>query len=374
MTRHGKVYQRRGRWWVQYRYRGKEYRQSVARVLGLPPAAVTERHAQRVLEATLEAVYRGTLIEPAHQRVTCGELLEDLLVFLDNKGVESLHEFRLEVARLKPQVGAWRASEATTDRLDRLARDWKLAGLASATRKNRIGLLLRALTVGVRNRKVNRGDLPLVPEIRVDNARQGFITPEQFAQILPRLEAAYADVAEFAWLTAWRVGEILPTARKGTIKGGLTWAHVDRTQRIIRLERTKNRHPRDLAMSGALWALVEKRWRLRALGCPWVFHVAGRRMGRKAMLDHFQAACAALGLLAPNGEAFVVHDLRRSAMRNMRQAGNQPAEIMRVSGHRSMATFLRYNIIDLAETKTVLQRTQVHLARADETRTIEGAE
>lgn len=45
----GRVYQRRGCWWVSYRVQGREVRESVARILKMPPRQVTRGHAEAVL-------------------------------------------------------------------------------------------------------------------------------------------------------------------------------------------------------------------------------------------------------------------------------------------------------------------------------------
>ena len=42
----------------------------------------------------------------------------------------------------------------------------------------------------------------------------------------------------------------------------------------------------------------------------------------------------------------VFHDFRHTAITNMRKAGNPPSVIMKASGHKTMSMFLRYNLVD----------------------------
>lgn len=55
----GKVYQRRGLWWIKYRARGREVRESVARILDKAPAQVSRHEAEAVLD---ERMHRRKLI------------------------------------------------------------------------------------------------------------------------------------------------------------------------------------------------------------------------------------------------------------------------------------------------------------------------
>jgi len=51
-------------------------------------------------------------------------------------------------------------------------------------------------------------------------------------------------------------------------------------------------------------------------------------------------ACAALGLAGR-----IVHDLRRTGVRHLIHAGNEPHTVMAFSGHRTPSMLKRYHII-----------------------------
>jgi hypothetical protein len=121
----------------------------------------------------------------------------------------------------------------------------------------------------------------------------------------------------FLFFSTWRVGE----ART------LQWRDYDRTEEAIRLrgEHSKNKHGRVLPVEGELATIIGRRWQVRRLDCPYVFHRDGTRIGdfRKA----WDRACAAIGF-----EGRIVHDLRRSGVRHLIRAGVPPHTVMAMSG------------------------------------------
>jgi len=140
----------------------------------------------------------------------------------------------------------------------------------------------------------------------------------------------------------------------------LEWRDVDRAAGVIRLrpEMCKTREGRVLVLSGPLRDVIERRWHLRALGCPLVFHRDGY-----SLEHHFEPpwrlACKAAGL---PGKLF--HDLRRTAVRNMVRAGIPERVAMQMSGHKTRSVFDRYNIVSESDLRQAADRLAAYVQAA----------
>jgi hypothetical protein len=90
--------------------------------------------------------------------------------------------------------------------------------------------------------------------------------------------------------------------------------------------------------------------RERGSVCPWVFHRNGRQL-RGWYYDSWRAACRKAGL-----PGRLVHDLRRSAVRNLVRAGVSEQVAMTLSGHKTRSVFDRYNITSSADQREAVQK------------------
>ena len=56
------------------------------------------------------------------------------------------------------------------------------------------------------------------------------------------------------------------------------------------------------------------------------------------------------------------HDLRRSGIRNMTRSGVPPSIAMSISGHRTISTFLRYDIASEEDKREALRKVEARVA------------
>jgi integrase len=137
----------------------------------------------------------------------------------------------------------------------------------------------------------------------------------------------------------------------------LEWRDTDIAGKVIRLrpEVSKNKDGRLLPIKGGeLLEIIERAKKSRVLSCPYVFHQDGQKIGDFGKA--WKTACKAAGF----GQ-IIVHDLRRSAVRNMVRAGIPERVAMSLSGHKTRSVFDRYNIVSESDLAKATEQLQAHL-------------
>jgi len=104
-----------------------------------------------------------------------------------------------------------------------------------------------------------------------------------------------------------------------------------------------------LPVGGELATILERRWKMRRLDCPFVFHRDGNPIAdfRKS----WDRACTAIGMAGR-----IVHDLRRSGVRHLIRAGVPPHTVMAMSGHRTASMLKRHDIISADDLREAARR------------------
>ncbi len=152
-----------------------------------------------------------------------------------------------------------------------------------------------------------------------------------------RLPEPLRPVVTFAYVTGWRVPSEVLT---------MTWNRVDFQAGTVRLEpgTTKNDEARVFFLAPELKACLEAQRAAtdaaqRETGAivPWVFHRGGRPI--KDFRTAWTNACKAAGV-----PGRIVHDFRRTAVRNLERAGVSRSVARKMTGHKTEAVYRRYAI------------------------------
>lgn len=185
------------------------------------------------------------------------------------------------------------------------------------------------------------------------NARSGFVEESTFRAIHSHLPEFLSDFILFLYSTGMRVGE----------GKSLRWQDVDGDSLKLLGANAKNGHARIVPMVGELGAILERRRAARQFQnkngstelSDLIFHKRGQRIGDFS--DRWRNACDATG--APG---ILVHDLRRSAVRNLDRAGVRRDVARAISGHRSDSMYSRYNITNSEYVRAALVQTEAYRA------------
>jgi integrase len=154
-------------------------------------------------------------------------------------------------------------------------------------------------------------------------------------------------VVTTAYATGWRVASELLTRQ---------WKHVDLHAGWLRLDpgETKNGEGRNFPLTPELQAVLEvqrervlqiQRWTGQII--PWVFvHPFGEgRAAAGSPIKDFRGARAKVCSEAGVPDR-LLHDFRRTAVRNLERAGVARSATMKMVGHRTEAIYRRYAITD----------------------------
>jgi integrase len=144
--------------------------------------------------------------------------------------------------------------------------------------------------------------------------------------------------------------------RRGEILN-LRWHQVDWNENLIRLEKrqTKGKKARIAPLYGELRAWLEMAYAGRDSECPFIVSWKGHGIGE--VKTAWKKASRRAGV-----PELLVHDLRRTAARNMIRAGIPEKQIMLIAGWKTRSMFDRYHIVDERDIHEAGKKLARHLA------------
>lgn len=288
---------------------------------------------------------------------TMTELFEDLKRDFKNRGRTSWASIVIK-AHLDPFFGAMRTEHVTTSTLERYVEQRRTAGRADSTIKRELTVVKVAFSIA-RTRTNKVALVPHFPRLKEAAPRKGFFEHAEYKAVLEALPEELKPVLVFAFHTGCRRGEILR----------LKWEQVDLAEHIIRLNpgETKNKEGRVIPLAKDVLEVLRMQKEIRDHywpESPWVFyrHATGEPL--KDFRGAWEAACKKCGLWDTERKrpTRLLHDLRRSGVRNLVRSGVPERVAMAISGHKTRSVFDRYNIVSEADLKDAADRLDVYLS------------
>lgn len=343
-------------WYAQYFQNGRQIRVSTKEE--------TKARALVVLRKLMGDADRGLAPITDLRKLSYGELRQGLLdnyVERGNKsltttasgeetinGLKQLDEF---FGFSKDNPGPSAAS-ITSNTSREFIRKRQKDGVGNAMINRSLSCLRRMLNIAHED-----GKIQFVPKIRLlkePPARKGFLEREKFEELVAFLPTHLKPYILFLYYCGGRRGEAEQ----------IEWSQVDLDARLIRLEgeQTKNSEARTVPLPSelvmTLREITPKHGR--------VFDTTNRRV-------HWENACAACGLgtrtkMEPKTEdgfawysykGLLIHDLRRSAVRNLVKAGVPERVAMKITGHKTRAVFDRYHIVSTEDVSDAMRKLEL---------------
>lgn len=295
------------------------------------------------------------------KKITYGQLRDGLIASYQEKGNRTLYQttsgaetigglkalddfFGFSADNPGPPVTA-----LTTDSGRIFAKKQLAAGFSPATINRSLACLRRMLAIARED-----GKIQTVPVIRLQKeppARKGFVTQKQFDELIAALPTHLRPLITFLYWCGCRLGE----AR------AIQWSQVDLAERLIRLEpeQTKNETARVIPLPAVVaneLARIESKtgtvFDATNLRTEWATACTAVGLGRMEKLE------SKAGHKWQRYSGLIVHDLRRSAIRNMVAAGNPENWCMAISGHKTASVFRRYAIVSTKDVQAAMRRVE----------------
>ena len=361
----GSIWQIGRIWWIQYYWHGHRTRESSHS----DNVSIAKQLLRKRLSQVTLRVYRP------HSRLRYEEIRDAFIADYVRKGRRSLR-FDAEgnprpldkVKRLDEYFAGFRVEDITGESLGNFVTQQKQKGRQPATINRSLSALRRMFRLAVKQGKLTLNDVPPF-ELEVEpEAREGFFEPEQYAKLFPVLPDYLRPVIAIAFHSGMRSGEVR----------SIRWEQVDFKGGVINLKasQTKGKRRRALPIFGELREILTAQYEKRQPECPYVcFRV--NRAGRAIKIGDFRKAwqncCVRVGLgkfeqgIGREGQpikvyrGMLVHDFRRSGVRNLVRAGVHETVARRISGHKTRSVFDRYDITSEKDLRDAGEKLEAYL-------------
>jgi integrase len=332
----GSIYLRNGWWWCNYVAGGVRRRESCK--------TKNRDEALAFLHRRQGKLASGEYLAPDRTRIR--DLFQLLLEDYDVRGVAQGYIAALKInSIINPAIGDIKAAKLTSAQVKQYIQR-RLKDVKPSTVNRELGLLHRAFQLGYQQDPPLVGRVPFFPKLAEGEPRKGFLKPEHYRNLLTELP----QELKLLFVIAYHVG-----LRKGALLR-IKWDQVDLASSCIWMQGKKaNRKPEPVAVP--IYGDMRMYLEMQPHTSEYLF--ARGSVPIKDFRMSWNLACQAAGV-----PGLLFHDLRRTAVRNLRRAGVAESVIMKITGHRTRGVFERYNITDQSDTLEAGKLAEEFLNRA----------
>lgn len=294
------------------------------------------------------AVMGNLAVDPS--RVKMNQLFDLLLAWYALKERRSVYDVKRKIEKkngLRAWFGKFKAQAVSTSAIEGYIawRRKQKPRPANGTINRELAYVRRAMKLGMEHDPVLVIRAPKFEQLPESEPRDGILTHDQYRAVRDALPSYARMALVIGYHTGARKGEIVKIARD----------KVDLAGRRIELQGkiTKNKTARYLPIYGNMAAEIEMALAAGDPKCPYLLQREGVRV------YDFEKAWSAACKLAGIPDA-LFHDLRRTALTNMIEAGFSEKEAMEISGHRTRAVFDRYHIVSARRLKEMTVKLDAH--------------
>lgn len=329
--------------WIQYFKNGKRFRES--------SKSTKYTDAKILLQLREGELASGKPPSVNYEKITFDELAADLLTEYKVNKRKRINRLELSITHLKGFFEGYAAVAITSAKVTDYVKARQDKKAANATINRELSALKRMYNYGAEQTPPKVLNVPYIPMLNENNARQGFFEYEDFVKLRANMPASFFGFLTFAYKLGWRKGEIQ----------NLTWDRVNLDTGELRLEagESKNDAPRTVILDAELVELIKAQrsaMEKRGVILPYIF----TNMKGDNMLKQFRKTWASACTKAKIGPR-MFHDFRRTAIRNMVRAGIPEKVAMAISGHKTRSVFERYNIVDKKDLELAAQKISAYI-------------